>query len=402
VTRRGPGEGAIYQRCDHPTCPPLDENKNRPAHRCRGHYVASVDFGIVNKKRRRKVVYGKTRGEVSAKLKAANSDKQQRLLILDAPTLTVWLRYWRDEIASEKIRPSTMAGYNTYIEQHIIPRIGQHRLDRLEPSHVRRLYSDMRKPCPEPDLAGNCPHKPSHGRAEASIRQCHAILSRALKVAEREGKVARNVATLVDPPDTHKNPRTPLTVSQARLVLKAAEGDAFESRWYAALWLGMRQGECLGLPWANVNLDEGWILVDQALQRVKGKGLVLVPPKSRASIRRIPLPPMVLSRLKVHWAKHVSSGRTSELVWNNDGKPIDPAKDYKRWGSLLEKAGVPYVALHAARNTTGSLLMAAGVPDKVASEILGHSSVQITQGHYQRGDIEQRTKAMLQLEQYAQ
>lgn len=383
--RRGRGEGHVSA-------------KPRPD----GRFVAVLDMGIHNGKRQRKFLYGKTKTEANKKLQKARAEHMNSALIIDSPTVAQWLRYWRDEIASEKIRPSTMAGYTTYIEQHLIPRIGPHRLDKLEPSHVRRLYSDMRKPCPEPDLAGNCPHKPSHGRAEASIRQCHAILSRALKVAEREGKVARNVALLVDPPKTLKHPRTPLPVHHALKVLATAQGDPFESRWYAALWLGWRQGEVLGLGWYAVDLERGGALVERALQRVKGRGLVLVSPKSTASTRWTPFPPTVLAHMKVHYARELEAGRgrPDDLVWNNDGKPIDPAKDYKRWGSLLEKAGVPYVALHAARNTTGSLLMAAKVDPKIASEILGHSSVQITQSHYQSGDDAQHTAAMLQFERY--
>lgn len=382
MTRRSATDGSIYRRASD------------------GKWCASIDLRAGGK-RRRKVLYGKTRAEVARKLAKAKAEHAQSGLALDSPTVEQWLRSWRDEIAAERIRPSTMRSYNTYIEQHIVPRIGKHRVDRLEPQHVRRLYADMRRACPDPDLAGKCPHRPSHGRAEASVRQCHAILRRALKVAVREGKATRNVADLVDPPDTIKNPRTPLTVHQARLVLKAADGDDMESRWYAALWLGLRQGEALGLAWADVDLEAGAIHVSRALQRVKGRGLVFVAPKSRTSLRRVSVPPTVLSRLVVHWAREAAKGATPDwLVWGGP-KPTDPAKDYKAWGALLRKADVPHVALHAARNTTGSLLMAAGVPDKVTAEILGHSSVQVTQGHYLHGDAEQHDRAMLELEQYA-
>lgn len=382
TARRGRGDGSIHQRKD-------------------GRWTAVVDMGWANGKRRRKTVYAKTRREAASKLAQMRADKHAHALIIDSPTVEQWMRYWRDEIAVERIRPSTMRAYESYIDRHIVPRLGKHRLDALEPAHVRRMYADMRKPCPEPDEAGRCPHKPSHGLAEASVRQVHAILSRALKIAEREGKVAVNVCAKLDPPSVKKNPRIPLTVLEARRVLAAAEGDPFESRWYAALWLGMRQGEVLGLSWRDVDLDQGTIYVHRALQRVKGKGLVFVEPKAANSVRVIPLPSMVLSRLTLDWARHLNAGGDRDaLVWNNNGKPIDSAKDYKRWGALLAKAEVPYVALHAARNTAGSLLMAAGVPDKVISEILGND-VLVTQAHYLRGDPVQHRAAMLALEGYA-
>jgi hypothetical protein len=55
--RRGNGEGAIYQR---------DSD---------GKWCASVDLGLVNGKRKRKVIYGKTRKEVADKLKALHRDQ---------------------------------------------------------------------------------------------------------------------------------------------------------------------------------------------------------------------------------------------------------------------------------------------------------------------------------------
>lgn len=368
MQRRSKGDGSLVKRKD-------------------GRWQGS----IVVEGKRRKYVYGHTRAEANKKLQRAKAELHDQRLILDAPTVETWLRHWRDEIAVERVRPSTLSGYNTYIEQHIIPRIGRHRLDRLEPSHVRQMYAAMRRECPD------CPHTPRHGLAEASVRQTHAILSRALRVAEREGKLARNPCERIDPPKTTKNPRLPLTVAQARAVLAAAEDDPQVSRWYAALWLGLRQGEALGLLWEDVDLDAGCLWVRRALQRVKGKGLVFVEPKSRTSVRRVPLPPMVLSRLTVHRAAEANAGRLDGVVWGNNGAPTDPAKDYKRWGALLDKAKVPRVALHAARNTTASLLHDAGVDSKTIAEILGHATVQVAEDHYIRGSVETQQAAMLAL-----
>jgi integrase len=364
--RRGKGEGAVYQRSD-------------------GKWCASLDLGHRDGKRVRKVLYGKTREGVKNKLLAAQREHAASALVTASPTVEQWMRYWLLEVAPGRVRPKTLEGYRGYVEKHIIPGIGKHRLDKLEPSHVRTFYNGMRK----------------KGMAELSVRQAHAILSRALTIAGREGKVGRNVCKLIDAPKSDRNPRDPLTVAEARAVLTAAKGDPFEARWYVALYEGLRQGEALGLAWHHVNLDEGWLFVERALQRQMGQGLVFVQPKSEASVRRVPLLPMVRARLAVMWAEHLAAGGTTDdLVWSNNGKPIEPRKDYQRWTDLLKRAGVPHAALHAARNTTGSLLMAAGVGDKVTQEILGHSTVQVTQEHYLRGDITQRNAAMLALEQY--
>lgn len=49
---------------------------------------------------------------------------------------------------------------------------------------------------------------------------------------------------------------------------------------------------------------------------------------------------------------------------------------------LLEKAGLPDVRFHDLRHGAATVLLAAGVPLKVVSELLGHSSVAITADIY--------------------
>ena len=386
-TRRGRGEGSITQRHDHATCPPSvlvghdDDGKpimERPEHKCRGTWVAMVDLGRVGGKRKRKAVYGKTRREAATKLQAALESKKSHTLTTGAVTVDTWLRYWLDVVCVERgLKVNTMKSHRSKVEQYLIPHLGAYRLDRLEPEHVRTLYAAMRK----------------DKKSEATIRQTHAILHRALKVAQREGKVSRNVADLIDPPKTEKKKRAGLTAVQARKVL-----DGAPLRWYVALYLGLRQGEALGLRWSDVNMDEGWLMVERTLVRVPGEGLRFDTPKSRSSRRMVPIPTVVLSRFKVAWAEHLAAGGDPNgLIFHRDGMPIDHRADWQAWSDLLDTAGVPHIALHAARNTTASLLEAAGVPARLVMEILGQSSVEVTYG-YQSGDMERRGEAMRALE----
>jgi integrase len=142
------------------------------------------------------------------------------------------------------------------------------------------------------------------------VLQAHRVLSRALKVAMQRGRVARNVATLVDAPATGRVEIDPLTAEEARRVLSVAPDVRNGARWSVALALGLRQGEALGLTWNSVDLETGTLTVSQALQRQAWKhgctapencgparrcpsrrtgGLVVVAPKSRAGRRTIAL-----------------------------------------------------------------------------------------------------------------
>jgi integrase len=81
-----------------------------------------------------------------------------------------WLYHWLDTITSQRVRPSTLARYRGLVTHQIAPGLGHHRLDKLQPEHLERLYARLLD-----DLA------------PATVRQVHAVLSRALKVAHQRG-----------------------------------------------------------------------------------------------------------------------------------------------------------------------------------------------------------------------
>lgn len=373
--RRQRGEGGLFQRHDHPTCPPPDADGERPEHTCQGRWAGSVEV-VVEGKRRRKYVYGRTQKQAQAKLKQAIREKDAGTLVVASMTTARWLDYWLDNIAAREVRPQTLRSYRSKVDQYLKPLLGRHRLTALRPEHVRELHDAMR----------------ARGLAEATVRQAHAILRHALTVAKYEGKVASNVAELVKAPKTTTEKRTALTLDQARTVLRAAGDDA---RWWLALFYGMRQGEVLGLRVCDVDFDAGVLYVRQSLQTDVGGRLIFGPPKSRSSRRVVPLLPQVEVRLRLA----VDGLEPDALIFNNAGKPIQPKRDWLNWRALIDRATqpplapMPYVPLHAARNSAASLMEAAGVPERLAMQILGHSQVTMTRA-YTTAEMERMREAL--------
>ena len=356
--KRGNGEGSIYQDSD-------------------GRWRSVVDLGWRDGRRRRKYLSGRTRGEVAAKLRRVLDEQEAGLEVStngQAPTLEAWLVHWLDTIAAPRLRPSTLTTYRGYVRNRVNPNVGRHRLDKLQPEHLESLYAQLA----------------ADGLAPASILQIHRIISRALKVAMQRGKIRRNVATLVEPPSLHREEVRPLTADQARAVLKAALGFRNAARWSVALALGLRQGEALGLPWHAVDLDTSMLTVRQALQRRPGGGLVLVPPKSRAGPRAIPIPGPLVEALRAHRVTQAAERLAAGSMWTASGlvftgpsgKPLDPRADHREWQRLLREAGVPPARLHDARHTAATLLLAQGVPARVVMELLDHSQITLTLGTY--------------------
>lgn len=398
MARRSRGDGAITQRHDK-TCPPLVDGE-RAEHRCKGRWMAQLDLGRVGGKRQRKTIYGDTRKEVALKMTGMQQDLLLGRLVTGSTTVEEWLAYWLKHVAAKKLRDTSVEAYRQKIDTYIVPLIGGWRLDVLQPEHVLAMYDRLSEPCDDPDGRDRCTHDPSHGLSMTTVRMVHSILARSLKVAVRMHKAPYNVCDMIDAPTADDAGRTPLTITEARRVLSTTD----DARWWCALYLGLRQGEALGLRWSCIDLEDGTIYIGPGgmLHWRQGDTPTFGDPKSAMSMRYIPVPPATLARLKIAWAAHVNAGGDPDgLVWHDgQGGPRNPRADREAWAKLLKRAGVSHVALHAARGTTLSLLDAAGVSPRVQTEIAGHSSVNLTQNVYVRGDAELRKQAMAALEQY--
>lgn len=354
--RRLPGEGSIYQRESD------------------GRWVGVIDLGWVGGKRVRKTVSAKTLAELRPKFKRLKQTIESGVLP-DELTVEQWFDYWLANIASKKNRESTLRTYRRYVDKWVVPHLGRRRLDRLKAEHLEALYQAME----------------DAGLTDATRRQVHAIIHRALKLAVQRRKVQANVADHVEPPPVGKGSHGKFTLGEAKAILRSIGDDPLRSRWVCALILGLRQGEALGLRWENVDFENDRIYVDRAIQQVPRLGLVEVDLKSKAAYRSIPL---ISPAREILAFERQSSG----YVWGGE-KPTPPRKDWQAWKDMLAAAGVEHRALHAARATTGSLLLEAGVPAVVIAEILGHAQVQVTERHYLHGDDSMRRASMNSLEQ---
>src|SRR3954468_14511704 len=227
-----------------------------------------------NGRRDRRHVSGAKRADVVAKVRAIEGKRDSGIVEAAgrAPTVSEWLDHWLDNIAARKVRARTLESYRSTVRLHLRPGIGHHRLDRLQPEHLERLYAALAK----------------KGLSPAPILRAHRVLSRALRVATQRGKLARNVATLVDPPAV-KRPQTalPLSAQEARQVMAAAQARRNAARWTVALAVGLRQSEALALRWSDVDLDKGPLGVRRRLHRVSGHGLVYEEPKADRSRRTL-------------------------------------------------------------------------------------------------------------------
>ena len=353
MARRGNGEGSIVKRSDGRWCA-----------------AVSLEGG------RRKFIYGRTRHDVADRMAAALRDREHGVLLTSRPqTLAQFLARWLQDSVRPTVRPKTYTSYSQLVSVHIAPALGAVPLAKLDPPRVQRFLND----------------KLQEGRISArTVQYLHAVLRAALGQALKWRLVQVNVATLVDSPRVERPEVRSVSPGDARTLLEATHGDRLEALYTLALAVGLRQGEALGLHWQDVNLEDGTLRVRVALQRLDGRGLVCVEPKTARSRRSVALPPQVVESLRMHKSRQAQERLIAGSRWQDTGlvfttatgAPLEGTSITHRFQKLLQRAGLPHLRFHDLRHACASLLLAQGVHPRVVMETLGHSQISLTMNTY--------------------
>jgi integrase len=336
-------------------------------------YVATVDFGIVDGRRKRVVRKAKTQAAILAKVRDLRRQKDEgKVPVNQTDTTAKWLDFWTDRVLPGTVAANTERQYREAVRDWIKPHVGHVPLAQLKPEHVQAMLAALA----------------DRGLSSGTQRIARTVLRRSLTIAQRWGKVTFNAAALVDPPK-HSDSKLDdaLDADQAAKVLAQAAGDPLEALAVLVLAIGVRQGEALDLRWADVDLD-------QAAMRVHGT-------KTTASVRSVALPPFVVAALRRHRAAQnlqriaARSWADPDLVFTTSiGTRIHRRNVLRWWHALTVNAGVGRRRFHASRHTAATLMLNNGVPLEVVSATLGHAGLAITADVYAKVRPElQRTAA---------
>ena len=129
--------------------------------------------------------------------------------------------------------------------------------------------------------------KPGTGLSGRTARLTLGRLSAALEAAILEGKLVRNVAKLVKPPEHTPRERETWSKAEVRKFLAKASTDRLYAAWRLSLY-GLRRGEVLGLRWSDIDLRARTLTVNQARVLVEYR-VRIEEPKSRNGKRTLPL-----------------------------------------------------------------------------------------------------------------
>jgi integrase len=173
-------------------------------------------------------VYGKTKEQARQKLRELQRKQEDGLpLVTSQMLLKDYLTQWLENI-KHQVRPKTLADYSDLVRCHLIPRLGQVRLNKLEPEHIQKAWNDMLK----------------EGHSPSVAEHCHLRLSKALNDAMRRQLIYRNPCQLVSPPRVARKEVNPPDINAINRLLETARDTEYYEGLHTAFFTGARRGNC--------------------------------------------------------------------------------------------------------------------------------------------------------------
>ncbi|TCS40414.1 tyrosine-type recombinase/integrase [Reinekea marinisedimentorum] len=264
--------------------------------------------------------------------------------LLVADLLNDWLKRAKDHCAY-----STLKGYASVINFHLIPRFGALTIDELTSLMVSDWLSDLKV----------------SGKRKRNIL---IPLRQALSEAMHDGLIDRNpLLTIKSPKHKTREPK-PFNKQEVRALLSAMEGVGRNFYWFA-FETGLRTSELIGLRWEDVFIESKYIYVSRAC--VSGR---IKETKTSSGTRNVPLSESALECL----------ADQKEHATNEDGFVFFDPKSNKRWKTdqfprkriwkpAVEKAGVEYRNPYQTRHTYASKLLSKGENPLKVAHYMGHS-----------------------------
>ena len=376
TSRRGNGEGSVYKTKD-------------------GKWVASIDLGWVDGKRKRRTFQAKTQAEAVRKMRELQPQKiHGTQLASERLSVEQYLATWLTKRIPGTVSVRTEEIYARVVRLYLVRHLGKIRLNKLTPTDVNAMMIALGE----------------SGFSPSTKRMARATLRRALRMAEQDGLVTRNVAAIAEGPKLpHREGRT-MTPEQALIFLAACKEHRLGAAYTLALLLGLRRGEILGLVWSDIEITQDAVVLTVRRQLVRdNSGVHLSDLKTKGSRRTLHLSPPLVDLLEGHRRDQEEEALLRGDAWGNDenliftstyGRPLDPGDFGKGVPRITEKAGLGHWSIHELRHSCASLMFSMDVPLEAVADQLGHASIGVTKGvyvHLLPGSRAKAAKAMEEL-----
>lgn len=341
-----------------------------------GRWEGRLSQGIQDGKRKYKSFFGHSREEVTEKIDAYRT-VCFAVNTCDVTVSMLFSQWFQQTIL--RVKESTAANYLMKANKHILPHFGDYLITDLTAEDIYDFVESKKK----------------SGLSYRYISDIVVLLRAMYKFAVRKYRI-------VNPLDGirltgKKKAEVQLLDASEQQTL---EQYLFQNRNLTTLGTaltkvtGLRIGELCALQWADIDLSKRILTVRKTLQRIQCKEgatktkLVVTEPKSESSQRQIPIPECMVNFL----CEFQGSG--DQYVLSGTDKPVEPRTMQYRFASILKSANLPSVHFHSLRHCFATDCIRLGFDVKALSELLGHSSVEITLNRYVHSSFDRKREYM--------
>lgn len=318
-------------------------------------------------------------------------------------TLNEFSKKWLETYVKPNLSPTSSQGYEEKLRLHILPYLGNKRLDKISPFDIDSLYNFLlTKPTNRKDKDGKF-----KTLSATSVHRIHEILSSLFNSALRWNLVPYNPCTKVIQPKFNRTKMSCYDEETSKKLINCLLQNApvkYKCFVILAILTGFRRGELVGLHWDDINFKNKTITVNRSAYYVSGQGIKEKEPKSETSKRTITVPNICFDLLK-QWRAEQGKIRLAlgdkwqdnkNIFTTNQGNIMNLATGPKWFSNFLKNNNFTHIRFHDLRHTFATLLVGHKVDIKTVSSTLGHAQASTTMNYYVHS-LESASKASAEL-----
>ena len=312
-------------------------------------------------------------------------------------TLAEWYHTYIFEFRKNDLKPSTFERYYSIYKNYILNSpLANIKLVDLRTVDIQKYYNKLLS---------------VDNKTPSIVSTINRYVTTVLLEAVKQGIIKKAYSTLVKIPKVEYNSDySVLSLDDQRKFIKAIQNHKFKVLFLTALGTGLREGELLALKWSDIDFIENTVSVSKTIKRVpiiekdgsRKYKIIEQEPKTKSSIRIVPLPDNIVSELEKYKSKQNIEKMKNRDIYNDMnyvfadkfGNPLESKRPNRNFQSVLKSIDITPIKFHSLRHTYATRLFEQNVPIKTVQKLMGHKDSSTTLDIYTHVMPSEKIKAV--------